>query len=71
MEIFILFIIIIIFYFYFRRRKNNKLIGTLRLDTSDDTPYLFLELEEGGMDKIKKNKFVVLKVSLENYISRE
>lgn len=52
--------------------RQNKCVGTLREDQSDPTeaPYLFLELEPGGMEKIHKNKHVVLKVKIENYIPR-
>ena len=46
-----------------------KRIGTLRVDTSDpyEEPYLFLELRRGVGD-IKRMKYVMLKVNIENYI---
>lgn len=44
--------------------------GVLREDRSDpDSPYLFLELSNDGYAKIRRKKYVVLKVVLENYIS--
>ena len=47
-------------------------IGFLREDTSDpDSPYLFMELTHSGLDKIHRNKIVILKVKLENYIQKK
>lgn len=45
-------------------------VGTLREDRSDpnEAPYLFLELEPGGMEKIHRYKTVTLRVRIENYI---
>lgn len=53
--------------------RKNKYVGTLRVDRSDPTeaPYLFLELEPDGMAKIHKQKSVVFKVNLENYLPRK
>lgn len=47
-------------------------VGTLRIDQSDpqDGPFMFLELDK-GMGNIASKKNVILKVSLENYISHE
>ena len=52
---------------------DKKPIGTLCVDRSDpDTePYLFLELEPGGMQQIQKNKTVTLKVNLDGYLPRK
>lgn len=52
-----------------KKRKNNY-AGVLREDRSDPTeaPYLFLELEPGGLDKIHQHSEVTFKVKLENYI---
>lgn len=46
--------------------------GTLREDHSDPTeaPYLFLELEPGGFEKIHKYQTVTFKVKIENYLPR-
>ena len=56
--------------FIFRKsRDERRRAGTIRLDTSDGTPYLFLELEMDGMSKIHTNKQVILDVNLQNYIS--
>lgn len=76
MKIFIILFLIALFAGYVMTKiisavKFRKPIGTLRLDRSDETPYLFLEIEDSGMEQILKKKYVVLKVSLENYISRE
>lgn len=48
------------------------LIGALRIDTSDqeDGPYLFLELNKDVGD-ISSKKYVILKVSLKNFISHK
>ena len=50
-----------------------KSVGTIRVDHSDPDsgPYLFLEIKHGGMEKIKKKKYVVLKVNLKSYISHK
>ncbi len=52
--------------------KREKPVGTLRVDRSDpeEAPYLFLELEQDGMDKIHKAKTVVFKVDLRSYLAR-
>lgn len=52
--------------------KRKKPIGTLRLDRSDpnEAPYLFLELERGGMDRIYSDKTVIFKVDLNSYLPR-
>lgn len=51
----------------------KKCAGTLRVDRSDPTeaPYLFLELEPGGMDEIHKNETVIFKVDLNGYMPRK
>lgn len=48
----------------------KKIVGTLRVDHSDPDsgPYLFLEIAHGGMETIRKKKYVLLRVNLENYI---
>lgn len=50
-------------------------IGNLRIDNSDtyDGPYMFLEMSSssGGVEKVGKQKFVVLNVVNENYISQK
>ena len=53
--------------------KRKKPVGTLRVDRSDPTeaPYLFLELEYGGMEKIHKSKTVLFKVDLGSYLPRK
>lgn len=53
--------------------RSLSIVGTLREDQSDPTeaPYLFLELNPGGIDAIHKNKVVALRVQIRNYISRK
>ena len=46
-----------------------KRAGTLRVDRSDDQPYLFLELTD--KKKIKDGGYVILRVKNENYIPQE
>lgn len=50
--------------------RTKTVAGTLREDRSDpnEVPYLFLELEPGGMEKIHRYKTVTLRVRIENYI---
>ena len=45
-------------------------VGTLRIDQSDpeDSPYLFLELKK-NVNNIASNKYVIMEVKRENYIS--
>lgn len=52
--------------------QKRKKIGALRMDRSDpnEAPYLFLELDPDGMEKINRFKTVILRVRLENYIPR-
>ena len=47
-------------------------VGTLRIDQSDpeDSPYLFLELKK-NVNNIASNKYVIMKVKRENYISHD
>lgn len=45
--------------------------GTLKIDISDpDGPYLFLELDE-GISTIQGKDYIVLKVDITNYLSRD
>lgn len=48
-------------------------IGSLRVDKSDpdSEPYLFLELDAGGMSDIYKKQSVRLRVKIKNYISHK
>ena len=58
---------------YFVRKYYT--IGNLRIDNSDinDGPYLFLEMDSsnGGVEWIIKQKYIVLKVLVKDYISHE
>ena len=47
-------------------------VGTLRIDQSDpeDLPYLFLELKK-NLNNIASNKYVIMEVKRENYISHD
>lgn len=58
---------------YFIRRHHT--IGNLRIDHSDtdDYPYVFLEMDSssGGICWISRQKYIVLKVLVKNYISQE
>lgn len=51
---------------------HHKPVGTLRVDQSDpdDNPYLFLELSEDPK-KLPNQKYITLKVNIENYISHK
>lgn len=59
-------------FYIFKRVAKLNCVGTLREDHSDPTeaPYLFLELEPGGLEKIHQNDMVCLRVQIENYIPR-
>ena len=48
------------------------IVGVLRVDHSDpdDQPYMFLELYR-STDAVTSKKYVILKVSTENYISQK
>lgn len=48
----------------------RKLAGNLRVDASDEDPYLFLELSE-PLDTVLKKKRVTLRVVIKNYISHK
>lgn len=52
---------------------KDKPIGSLRVDKSDpdSKPYLFLELDAGGMSDIYKKQSVRLRVKIKNYISHK
>lgn len=54
------------------RKDYDKVVGTLRIDSSDpeDAPYMFLELNRGTGD-VSRRKVVTLKVSTESYLSRK
>ena len=55
---------------YLMKGGKEETIGTLRLDRSDpdEPPYLFLELDRGGMETIHRKKTVQLRVNLKDYI---
>lgn len=48
-------------------------VGTLRVDRSDPTeaPYLFLEIEHGGVERIEREKEVLFRVDLNSYLPRK
>ena len=53
------------------KRYKKRLVGTLRIDSSDpDGPYLFLELRT-DVESIKQQKQVVVAVNTESYISQD
>ena len=58
---------------YFIRRHYT--IGNLRIDNSDinDSSYLFLEMNSsnGGVEWISKQKYIVLKVLVKDYITHK
>jgi len=51
----------------------KKIVGTIRVDHSDPDsgPYLFLEITHGGMETIKRKKYVLFEVNLKSYIPHE
>ncbi len=53
--------------------RSKSFAGTLREDHSDPTeaPYLFLELEPGGLEKIQRSKTVMFRVVIRDYITRK
>lgn len=52
---------------------RDKPIGSLRVDNSDpdSEPYLFLELYNGGLQKIQKKQYVCLNVKIKKYVSQK
>lgn len=56
-----------------RMEWQSKTIGTLREDKSDpdEPPYLFMELDRDGFEKIHKHQQVLLNVKIEDYIPRK
>lgn len=52
------------------KKDDKRNIGILRLDHSDDQPYLFLEMNDDGFSKIEKNKWVIMDVSIKDYLPR-
>lgn len=49
---------------------TKKTVGTLREDRSTGEPYLFLEMDRDGAEKIHKYKTVIFKVKLEDYVQK-
>jgi hypothetical protein len=49
---------------------NQKSIGTIKMDTSDpdSPPYLFMELEHDGMERLQQSEYVIMKVDLSGYL---
>lgn len=47
----------------------NSRVGTLRLGKAEpcEPPYIFLELDVGGMEKIHHHKIAVVKIDLDGY----
>ena len=47
-------------------------VGDLREDRSsgDDQPYYFMEISHGALSRVKKNRFVLLRVKREDYIAK-
>jgi hypothetical protein len=73
METAILFVIGIVIGFVVSEILSRKdSMGTIRVDSSDpyDGPYLFLEMT-GSVEKLKKRKYAMFKVSTISYIPHE
>lgn len=53
-------------------KAHHKPVGTLRVDQSDPDagPYLFLEIPEDPT-KLPNQKYITLKVNIENYVSHK
>lgn len=53
--------------------KNEESIGTIKVDSSDpvEGPYLFIELEKDGLQKLYTKEYVMMKVDLDGYIPRK
>lgn len=53
-------------------KSHHKPVGTLRVDQSDPDggPYLFLEIPKDPT-KLPNQKYITLKVNIENYISQK
>lgn len=53
-------------------KYHHKPVGTLRVDQSDPDggPYLFLEISKDPT-KLPNQKYITLKVNVENYISHK
>ena len=53
-------------------RGRSQTAGALRIDMSDpnEGPYLFLELQDGGLEKVVRSDVVSFDVVKENYIAR-
>lgn len=49
---------------------NQKSIGTIKMDSSDpdSPPYLFMELERDGMERLQRSEYVIMKVDLNGYL---
>lgn len=49
---------------------NQKSIGTIKMDSSDpdSPPYLFMELEHDGMERLQRSEYVIMKVDLNGYL---
>ena len=67
MDIWLAFIAgVIVGLFVFYMRKESDICGNLRIDRSDEEPYLFLELSKEVKDICGK-KYVTFKVRDENF----
>lgn len=55
------------------RHSLPKVVGSLRVDHSDPDsgPYLFMEIDQGGMSTIQNSNYIILKVNLKSYISQD
>ena len=56
-----------------RKAIEKRSVGHLRIDRSepDERPRPFLEVKGSSIDMIAKEKFVILKVINENYLSHD
>lgn len=50
--------------------KHKKSVGRLRVDHSDDQPYLFLELDD-DLASVCQMDYVTLQVCVKNYVSHK
>ena len=64
----------VIGFFIGKLMRQGRVVGTLRVDTSneDGSPYLFLEVNDvADINNIGSNDYVRFKVKIENYIPRK
>lgn len=51
--------------------KKERTIGTIVIDNTEETPFIFLEIDKGHRMDLENEKCVMVRIERRNYISQK